>query len=299
MTRYAVLGPGGVGGLLAAVLADRGHEVVVVARVESVNVLQDNGIRVKSGIFGDLVARPRVVSVLDRPVDVVLVAAKATALEPALRGIPAEVVGDALVVPFLNGLDHMDVLRRRYPSVAAGVIRVESSRPEVGVIVHSSPFARVQVATAEPRLHDRVAAVVRDLADSGFDAELGGYERAMLWDKLAFLAPFALLTTAHGAPVGDVREHHAEEMVSVIEEVAAVSAADGGSGDPAVTVAQFQRLGAEMKSSMLRDAEAGNPLELDAIGGAVLRAAEAHGIPIPRTRALVERLTESGKTVSG
>ena len=50
---------------------------------------------------------------------------------------------------------------------------------------------------------------------------------------------------------------------------------------------------------MLRDAEAGNPLELDAIGGAVLRAAEAHGIPIPRTRALVERLTESGKTVSG
>ena len=219
MTRYAVLGPGGVGGLLAAVLADRGHEVVVVARVESVNVLQDNGIRVNSGIFGDLVARPRVVSVLDRPVDVVLVAAKATALEPALRGIPAEVVGDALVVPFLNGLDHMDVLRRRYPSVAAGVIRVESSRPEVGVIVHSSPFARVQVATAQPRLHDRVAAVVRDLADSGFDAELGGYERAMLWDKLAFLAPFALLTTAHGAPVGDVREHHAEEMVSVIEEV--------------------------------------------------------------------------------
>lgn len=119
MTRYAVLGPGGVGGLLAAVLADRGHEVVVVARVESVNVLQDNGIRVNSGIFGDLVARPRVVAVLDRSVDVVLVAAKATALEPALRGIPAEVVGDALVVPFLNGLDHMDVLRRRYPSVAA------------------------------------------------------------------------------------------------------------------------------------------------------------------------------------
>lgn len=144
-----------------------------------------------------------------------------------------------------------------------------------------------------------MAAVVRDLAEAGFDAELGGDERAMLWDKLAFLAPCALLTTAHRAPVGDVREHHAEEMVAVIEEVAALSAANGGTGDPAVTVAQFQRLGAEMKSSMLRDAEAGNPLEFDAIGGAVLRAAAHHGIPIPRTRVLLERLTESGETVSG
>lgn len=289
MTRYAVLGPGGVGGLLAVVLADAGHEVVVVARPGSVDALREKGFRLTSPVFGEREARPEVVPVLDRSVDAVFVTPKATALDAALDSLPPPVVGEGLVIPFLNGLDHMARLRQRYAAVAAGVIRVESSRPRLGVIEHGSDFVRIQVADAGVP-GERAGRVVTDLVAAGFDAELVHDERAALWGKLAFLAPFALLTTAHRAPVGVIREEHAEEMEAVIAEVTAVSCAEGGPCDPAPTVAAFRAFGPQTKSSMLRDAEAGNPLELDAIGGAVVRAARAHGIPVPRVEALVARL---------
>lgn len=289
MTRYAVVGPGGVGGLLAVLLGDAGHDVVVVARAKSVKALQERGFHLYSPVFGERASRPDVVERLDRSVDAVLLAVKATALPGALDGVPADVVGDALVVPFLNGVDHMHGLRERYSSVVAGVIRVESSRSVPGVIEHGSDFARIQLA-AHGEMGERARRVVDDLAGAGLEAELRPDEPATLWSKLAFLAPFALLTTAHRAPVGGVRTEHAVEMGEVIREVAAVACAEGGPCDPEPTVAAFLAFGPETKSSMLRDAEAGQPLELDAIGGAVLRAARAHGIPVPRTEALVRQL---------
>lgn len=289
MSRYAVLGPGGVGGLLAVLLAEAGHEVVVVAREPSVERLREGGFHLSSPLFGERTARPDVVARLDRAVDAVFVATKATVVEEALAGLPPEVVGEALVVPFLNGIDHLALLRERYARVVAGVIRVESAREAPGVIVHGSPFARIQVAASGP-LARAAGKVVDDLAEAGLEAELTDDERGTLWGKLAFLAAFALLTTAHRAPVGAIRIQHAEEMEAVVAEVTQVACAEGGPCDPGPTLAAFRAFGPGTKSSMLRDAEAGNPLELDAIGGAVVRAARAHGIPIPRTEALVARL---------
>lgn len=290
MTRYAVLGPGGVGGLLAVLLSNAGHEVVVIARPDSVEALRENGFRLSSAALGDHEARPDVVDTLDREVDAVFITPKATVLEAALESLPADVVGEALVIPFLNGVDHLTGLRERYDAVVAGVIRVESTRVAPGVIEHGNDFARIELA-GDGVLGERAAGVVADLLEAGLEARLALDEHAMLWGKLSFLAPFALLTTAHRVPVGDVRTTHAEEMEAVIREVIAVSAAEGGPSDPAPVLKAFHGFGPGAKSSMLRDAEAGNALEIDAIGGAVVRAARAHGIAVPRTEALVEHLS--------
>lgn len=72
MTRYAVVGPGGVGGLLAVLLGDAGHDVVVVARAKSVKALQERGFHLSSPVFGERASRPDVVERLDRSVDAVL-----------------------------------------------------------------------------------------------------------------------------------------------------------------------------------------------------------------------------------
>lgn len=291
MSRYAVLGAGGVGGLLAVLLTDAGHDVVVVVRDSSVKPLAENGFCLTSPVYGTRTARPDVVTMLDRPVDAVLVTPKATSLVAALDHLPGDAVGESLVVPFLNGLDHVALLRERYPRVAGAVIRVESSRPAAGLIEHGSPFARIEVARGI-ETGASVESLVADLAGAGFEARAVDDERFMLWSKLSFLGPFALLTTAHRQPVGAIRTSHGEELRGVVTEVAAVSRADGGPGDPAPTLAAFEAFGPQTKSSMLRGAEAGNPLEINAIGGAIIRAARAHGIPVPLTEALVTRLTD-------
>lgn len=290
MTRYAVLGPGGVGGLLAVLLSNAGHEVVVIARPESVDALRENGFHLHSASLGDREARVDVVPELDREVDAVLVTPKATLLEAALPSLPSEVVGEALVIPFLNGVDHLGRLREAHRSVVAGVIRVESTRVAPGVIEHGSAFARIELA-ATGELGERAAGIVADLVEAGFEARLVPDEQAMLWGKLSFLAPFALLTTGHGVAVGEVRTTHSAELEAVVREVMAVSAAEGGPSDVDAVLRAFHGFGPESKSSMLRDAEAGNTLEIDAIGGAVVRAARAHGIEIPHTEALVAQLS--------
>nr|WP_204261165.1 2-dehydropantoate 2-reductase [Blastococcus saxobsidens] len=283
--RVAVLGPGGVGGLLAALLARDGHAVSCLARPGTAQHLDRAGLAVRSDRYGELTATVRGVERLDGPVDVLLVTTKATALDAALDRVPADVLGNAVVVPLLNGVEHLALLRERYPaaSVVAGTIRVFASRPGPGVIRHEGQLAAVQLAPGAERL-----AAALDAA--GVDVTVRPDEAGLLWDKLCFLAPMALLTTRTRQPLGAVREGHGEELTAVITEVAAVARAEGAASDPAATRDFAWSLPDGMRSSMERDAAEGNPTELEPIGGAVLRAADRHGVDVPVTRSIVEEL---------
>ncbi|MFH8803421.1 ketopantoate reductase family protein [Streptomyces sp. NPDC017936] len=291
----AVLGPGGVGGLLAALLARAGHQVICLAGDETAAHLRSAGIRVRSGRFGAFTASVDADTELRAPVDAVLIAVKHTTLDAALTRLPAPALGEALLVPFLNGVEHPAALRARHRAdlVAPAVIRVESTRVAPGVIEHASPFAEIDL-TGDPVARPRLDALAQALSAAGPATRVLPDETAVLWAKMSFLAPLALLTTRYALPLGEVRTRHRDELTAVVEETAAVSRACGAPADPAQALARYDAFPPAMKSSMQRDAEAGRPLELDAIGGALLRAAERHGVPVPVTANLVGELRDAG-----
>src|SRR5688500_10972668 len=101
MADVAVLGSGGVGGFVAAALERAGNRVTVVAREETAAAIAAGGLDVESARLGSLRAEPAAVTTLDRDVDVLVVAVKATGLADSLGRIDAE---PHLVVPMLNGL---------------------------------------------------------------------------------------------------------------------------------------------------------------------------------------------------
>lgn len=291
----AVLGPGGVGGLLAALLARAGHRVICLAGDETVRTLRAQGIRVHSGRYGEFTVRTEADTELRDQADVVLVAVKHTALDAALERVPATALAeDALVVPLLNGVEHPATLRGLYGAgrVAPAVIRVESTRVAPGEIEHGSPFMEIDL-TGETVARDRLDRLVGALEWAGVKTRVLDGEAAALWAKMAFLAPLALLTTRYGVPLGDIRDTHREELVSLVKETAAVGRASGAATDAEAALARYDAFPAGMKSSMQRDAEAGRPLELDAIGGALLRAAERHGVAVPVAERLVGELNRS------
>ncbi|MEU4462318.1 2-dehydropantoate 2-reductase [Streptomyces sp. NPDC024017] len=289
----AVLGPGGVGGLLAALLSRSGHRVICLSGEKTAEALRTDGIRVRSDRFGDFTAPVEADTELREPVDACLVTVKHTALDAALARVPAPVLSGGLLVPFLNGVEHPAALRARYrpDRVAPAVIRVESTRVAPGVIEHGSPFAEIDLTgTDVPR--PRLDALAEAFAAAGPATRVLEDETAALWAKMSFLAPFALLTTRYGLPLGDVRTQHRDELTALVEETAAISQACGGPADPAQALARYDAFPPSMKSSMQRDAEAGRPLELEAIGGALLRAAERHGVPAPVAARVVGELTD-------
>ena len=291
----AVLGPGGTGGLLAALLSRSGHRVICLAGAETAATLRTDGIQVRSARYGDFTARVEADTTLREPVDACVVAVKHTSLDAALDRVPPTALGDGLLVPLLNGVEHPAALRARYrpDRVAPTVIRVESTRVAPGVIEHASPFAEVDLAgDGVPR--ERLDALAEALTAAGPTTRVLADETAALWAKMSFLAPFALLTTRYGLPLGDIRTPHREELTALVAETAAISSACGGPADPAQALARYDAFPPTAKSSMQRDAEANRPLELDAIGGALLRAAERHGVPAPVTARVVEELRNAG-----
>jgi 2-dehydropantoate 2-reductase len=284
----AVLGPGGVGGFVAGALARAGTPVTVVARPATADAIGRDGIRVESVRLGDFDARPAAAAAeLTEPVDILLVAAKAPGLPDALDRVRAD---PGLVVPLLNGLDHMALLRERFPArVAAGTIRIESTRPEPGRVVHTSRFLRVDLGADDAALLPALNRLSALLAAAEIPTKVLDSEARVLWGKLVRLNALACTTSAADRPLGFVRDDPAwrEALEACVRETAAVARAEGAEVRAEDVMGELEDAHAELGSSMQRDIAAGREPELDHIPGAVLRAAARHGLECPT----VARLT--------
>jgi 2-dehydropantoate 2-reductase len=297
----AVLGPGGVGGLVAGALDRAGNPVTLVARESTAELIAARGLRVSSVRLGDFVAHPRAVARLEEPVEALVVATKATGLHEALERIAAP---PALVVPLLNGLDHLAVLRERFgeQAVVAGTIRVEADLPEPGVVVHTSPFLRIDMASAHAAARPGMEALAAKLKAAGIptrveESEAQGVEESeaqVMWGKLVRLNALACTTSAFDRLLGEILStpELRSELVGAIEEGCAVAAAEGASIDAADPLGELSAAHATLGSSMQRDIAAGRPPELDAIPGAVLRAGARHGVECPTIERLVQMIAK-------
>ncbi|HLM85548.1 MAG TPA: 2-dehydropantoate 2-reductase [Solirubrobacteraceae bacterium] len=298
--RVAVLGPGGVGGLVAGALDRAGEGVVVVARESTAEAIIAHGLRVKSVTLGDFVAHPRAVVQLQEPVDALIVATKAAGLEPALAriAVASSPEGDATVVlPLLNGLDHLAVLRERFTadSVLAGSIRVEADRPQPGVVVHTSPFLLISMAGSDDAIRPAMGALADVLSAAGIPVRVQDSEAQVMWSKLVRLNALACTTSAYDKQMGEIRSTPVlrAQLVGAIEEACAVAKAEGAQDvDPAKAIAELEATHDTLGSSMQRDIAAGREPELDAIPGAVLRAGVQHGLKCPTIERLVAMIEE-------
>ena len=282
MLRHAVLGSGGVGAFLGAALARTGHEVLLLMREESL-ARYDGVVRVESALLGDFDAEVPATATLDRPVDVLWLTPKATQLAGALERAADQ--DGMVVVPLLNGLDHVELLRRRFGVVLPASIAIESERVHPGVVRQLSNFA---VARLSPHL--RAEELREELDGAGLDASIGKSEADVLWRKLAMLAPIALTTTLHGTPLGSVVGDPTwrARLEACIREIATTAQAEGVDIDADGLAARIAGFPPDLRSSMQKDREAGRPTEIEAIGGSVLRAAARHELDVPTTRELVD-----------
>jgi len=276
-----VLGAGGVGGLIGGALARTGNPVTLVFRGTS----HPAGLKVESAKLGDFEVAVKVANKLEQPVDVLWVTTKATQLEAALPSAPAALV-EGTVVPLLNGVDHVARLREIYRSVTPGTIRVETERKEAGHIVQLLPFIGVDLAGP------LAAEIAAELNAAGIDARVQEDELTMLWSKLVMLAPLALTTTATMRTLGGVRDdpRWRERLLEVMAEAVEVGRRLGARVDPEVTRGMLLAAPDAMRSSMQKDRELGNPLEVDAIAGPIVRAGRELGVPTPQTAILLSAL---------
>jgi 2-dehydropantoate 2-reductase len=287
--RHAVLGAGGVGGTIAACLARFDVDVTLVVRAHSLAQYPERlSLESPFGNFSVPLARADEVP----PCDVLWITVKATQLSSALDSvIRPEAVGR--MVPLLNGVDHLVLLREKYGQerVIAATIAGEMERVGPGHFVHRSPFLRLEVSSAGREL---LGNSLDGLKTFGWECRFIDDEPTLIWSKVVFLGPLALTTTAADRPTGGVLSDPVWRglMESCVKEACAVAQAEGARVKPESVLAGMMKMPSHMRSSMQKDVERGNPPELDAIAGAILRAGARHRIPVPTTErlaAMVER----------
>ncbi len=279
----AVLGPGAVGGALAVRLSLAGNRTICVAPSETTGVIALAGFVVESQ-GKTLEARPEVAERLVVPVGLLLVTVKAPTLEEALDRVDPEMVADGAVLPLLNGLEHMELLRARLgPRLVAGSLsHFQAYRVGRVQIVETTPSPVVTMASDDLG-SDELEDVAVLLRHAGIEARLGQSEDSVLWHKAVRIAPLAAAMAATGRSIGQLRDDPdwRRRLEEAIAEACAVADADGVPLRVASQWAIIDQLPDDLTTSAARDIAAGRRSELDAIAGAVLRAGERLGVPCP------------------
>lgn len=280
---HAILGAGAVGGVIGTAVASLGESVTLIVRPERLpGYPAELSLERPSGA---ITAPAKAAVTLSSPVDVLWIATKTYQLQTALQAVQAV---PRFIVPLLNGIDHVEILRAQFgrDSVLPATIGVEAERIAPGRFVQRSPFVNLNLASSGEEL---LGALVARLRDIGFTCKFIPNEQTLLWSKLCFLGPFALASSASSMNKGEIYADAAwkRKLISSVGEACAVANAGGAEVDAAQIQKILDGMPSFMRSSMQKDLAAGRQLELDAIGGPIVRGGEEHGIDVSTTAELI------------
>jgi 2-dehydropantoate 2-reductase len=277
--KHAILGVGAIGGLIGTSLASLGEDVTVVLRPENLpGYPKDLSLERPQGA---ILASAKATAKLTEPVDVLWIAAKTYQLQIVLEAVHSL---PTCAVPLLNGVDHVEILRARFGDdrVVPATIAIEAEKIAPGRFIQRNSVVRLnRAASGQPLL----GGVVSRLSTLGFISQFIQNEQTLLWSKLCFLEPFALVSTASGANKGQIlaSAEWKQKLASANAEACAVAEANGAEVDPAKLQATFDSMPPSSRSSMQKDLAAGRQLELDAFAGPIVDGGERHGIDVSTT----------------
>lgn len=279
----AVVGPGAVGGLLAALLHRRGHGVVAVARPPTAARIAREGITVDSDGFGRFTAA--VPATTEPPAGAaVILTVKASGLDDVLPAVRTAQPTEVLAL--LNGTAHAPAVADLPGRTASGSVAVEAGRVD-GVVRHHDGYL---VVTLPDDAADLTLATA--LADAGATVRTGGSEAQVLWAKYRFLAAAALLTSWTGEALGTAMAADPGLTEALLTEVAALATADGVPTGREDIETSLHAMPPTLRTSLQGDLLAGRPGELEHLGGHLLTLGERHGVPTPATARIVTGLRE-------
>ena len=307
--RFLIAGAGAIGGYIGARMAQAGFDVTLFARGPHLRAMQDRGVQVKSA-DGDFVARPAIVGSLEEagPVDVVFLGVKAHGLPtlvPQLKpvlGPETTVVSSQNGIPwwYFQGFDGEWKGLRLERVDPGGVISsaIEAHRVIGSIVYFSTEITapgvirhiegnRISLGEPDGTRSDRSRRIAEALVASGLRAPITTRIHHEIWVKVlgnASLNPVSALTRA--TLVQMVRDPGVCSVIrNVMQEVEGVSSKLGMELPVSIDqrIAGAEKVG-EHKTSMLQDLEAGRPIELEALVGAVVELGERVGLPMPYTR---------------
>jgi 2-dehydropantoate 2-reductase len=281
--KVAIIGSGGIGGYLAAELAEAGRDVTLCVRTGFGTLVVEEPDRTRE-ITVPIATSPDEVG----PVRIVLLTTKSQDTAGTKPWLDRLVGPQTIVVVVQNGVGHVERVAPLAPGAEAilpAIIYCSVERTAPGRIVHHA-----HASMTVPKAHGS-AAIAPIFAGSAFRITEDEDFTTVAWRKLLsniVANPITALTLRRVRVLGD--DGIRALALGLLDEAVRVAAAEGAKltrVDAEQVAAGLGKANPDGGTSMLYDRLSGRPLEHEYITGAVVRAAERHGIDVPLNRAIL------------
>jgi 2-dehydropantoate 2-reductase len=287
--RILMVGAGGLGGYYGARLLAAGRDVTFLVRPATAEQLAAKGLRMTSPAGDVTIEQPQTVLAgnLQEHFDLVILTCKARDLDSAIDSLAPAMGPDSMVLPLLNGMAHMARLDARFgrARVLGGSCFISTTRGADGVVRHLGEPDRLVFGDRDDPAGERIEQVAKAMCGAGFDAGLVPDIEQAMWEKWCFIAASAGSTCLMRAAIGDLVAAGVEGIaLRLFAENGSIAAAYGHPmGEEIVgrVNTMFHQKGSLFMASMLRDLEAGAPIEAQQIVGDLLELGRAKAIATP------------------
>lgn len=293
--RIGIVGIGGVGGYYGGKLAlkygpSKEHEIIFIARGVHLKAIRERGLKLIT-VDGEYTAKPALAT--DNPseigkLDLVFFCVKSYGLENAARMLSGNIHETTVVIPLLNGVNITERLKAALPRgiVIRGTVYIGSSIIAPGEVRQAGGSCQLIFGPDEKTQVETYRPIEELLKNADIKAELTADVAVPIWTKYIFVSPLAALTSMLGKTFGEILEDPASKKMleGLLREVEAVARARGVNLPPDIVTASIGKVSGfpyATKTSMQRDYEKGNPIEIDIFTEYITQSGKELGIATP------------------
>jgi 2-dehydropantoate 2-reductase len=290
--RILVVGAGAMGGYFGGRLLEAGRDVTFLVRPRRAAQLAKTGLVIRSK-FGDalLQAPPTIAAeALREPFDLILLSCKAYDLKSAADSFAPAVGKNTAILPFLNGMAHIDYLVERFggAAVLGGQCVISTTLDSEGHIVHLNDTHLLSFGERNGSTTERTQAIAKEFSGAKFEARLSQAILHEMWEKWIFIATAASINCLMRAMVGDIMAAGGKDLtLSLLAECDSIGKAHGFALNEATMKQRVSILttpGSAFAASMLRDIEHNAPIEADHVVGDLVTRGQSKNCNIPLLR---------------
>jgi 2-dehydropantoate 2-reductase len=296
-SKIMIVGIGGVGGYLAALLTKKYDNVTLVARGERYKSLKENGLTLHNDLYGTLNQNVNVVEKASdaSKQDYIFICVKNYSLSTVLKEIKPCIKEDTIIVPVMNGVDHglkcEQTLDKGY--VVDSLIYIVSSYQSDYSIKQVGDLAYLYVGGKNEEQNQAVCDL---LNDAQIDCALAEDIDVQLWKKYILNCAFNVLTAFYDCTNTDIRSSkvRCNEYKELLTEAYTVAKAKGIDLDKNLVNQLYDNFmynqpdGAT--SSLERDIRLNRPNELETFSGYLVKEADQFNLTLPQTRFFYKEL---------
>jgi 2-dehydropantoate 2-reductase len=299
--KYLVIGAGGTGGSIGAVMTAAGKDVTVIARGKHLEAIQKNGMKMETTEKGNYVINPMKACDMEHyeeQPDVIFNCVKGYSLEETIPFIERIANKDTIVIPVLNIYGTGGKMQERLPHllVTDGCIYIAAEIKEPGTILQRGNIFRIVYGVRKQEEYRPVLEqVAADLKDSGIEAIVSENIQRDAFLKFSYISPMAACGVYYDADAGAVQqEGKARELfVMLMQEAQAIAEAMGIHFKVNIVKTNLEildKLNPSASTSLQRDIRQGKNSEIDGLIFEVVRMGRHYGVPVPAYEMIAAKL---------